>query len=130
MSDAWTQQCQQYLTKYPALKCLAITSLDGTIYGNSDATEFPLDQAFMKQVFASMKGDPASSIPLAGEKYMCLRSSPDCWLGRKEKKAIFVYPCRTIAVVGLSQDTESANNTSNGSDSVARLAELYMKSNY
>ncbi|KAF5397865.1 hypothetical protein PHET_09020 [Paragonimus heterotremus] len=41
MVDQWNNQCKGHLEQHKCLQHLAFTGLDGTIYGNSNAAEFP-----------------------------------------------------------------------------------------
>lgn len=130
MSEDWNQRCREHLKEHEALCQLAITGLDGQVYGISNAAEFPVTADVTKAILERIKSENYSSITLNGETYIFLQKSPEHWMGKSGKKTLFMYLCNTVAIIGLSIDTEKAIMTSNGNNSVAKLHDYYKSINF
>ncbi|TPP67514.1 hypothetical protein FGIG_07142 [Fasciola gigantica] len=130
MSEEWCARCRSHVGDYKSLASLAFTGLDGNLYGNSDSTNFPVTAEFAKSAIAAFSGASPSSLTLNGEKFIVLQKNDECLIGKCGRKTLFVYPCKSSCIFGLSVDTDESMNATNGNAACAMLSEEYKKLGY
>ncbi|KAA0186451.1 hypothetical protein FBUS_05806 [Fasciolopsis buskii] len=85
---------------------------------------------FAKTAIAAFSGPAPSSLTLNGEKFFILQHNDDCLISKCGRKTLFVYPCKTSYIFGLSVDTDESMNATNGNAACASLSEEYKKLGY
>ncbi|KAF6773151.1 hypothetical protein AHF37_07638 [Paragonimus kellicotti] len=125
MVESWDERCRAHIEQFKYLQYLAFAGLDGTIYGNSNAAEFPLTKEICQSMINFLRSEGASSFNFNGSNFVTVQKSPDHWMGKTKTQAMFLYLCQPYFIMATTDVSTQPFQASLGNNAVAQICEQY-----